>query len=348
MKRNGLTLIELLFSIAIIVVLVALLLPAIHVTHGPAKRVVCQSNLRQIVLGMTNYQSAHLHFPSLRGVKGFDGVGSSDQLGPLVEILPYLDENERFEKIAKGCVIRNKQYPPFPTLSTPGYDPWTQQSSIFQCPNVSASTSKFAKTHYGFCIGDRARNLAAPKSLRGCFAGSLVLSFDQIDDGSSNTIMAGEIGARNKASRENLWAVSQPASILESPVECFELVDGTGDNWRFVSGVPLSSVGRGSHWADGRAAIGVFNTILPPKSLSASVGTAVDADGIYSASGPHEGGINMARADGSVFFVASDIDAGDSSNATPTEEEMSAGVPSPYGVWGAFGTIDGGEVVTNF
>ena len=31
-----------------------------------------------------------------------------------------------------------------------------------------------------------------------------------------------------------------------------------------------------------------------------------------------------------------------------TEEEMKSGVASPYGVWGAFGTIDGGEVANEF
>ena len=41
-------------------------------------------------------------------------------------------------------------------------------------------------------------------------------------------------------------------------------------------------------------------------------------------------------------------DAGDSSLPTPTEEEMAASVPSPYGVWGALGTIDSGEVANEF
>ena len=43
-----------------------------------------------------------------------------------------------------------------------------------------------------------------------------------------------------------------------------------------------------------------------------------------------------------------DIDAGDPSNPTPTEEQMASGVASPYGAWGGLGTIDGGEIVNEF
>jgi len=43
-----------------------------------------------------------------------------------------------------------------------------------------------------------------------------------------------------------------------------------------------------------------------------------------------------------------DIDAGDSSKPTPTEEEIVARVASPYGAWGALGTINDGEVVDAF
>ena len=76
-----------------------------------------------------------------------------------------------------------------------------------------------------------------------------------------------------------------------------------------------------------------------------AVGGSVGVDGIYSASGPHQGGVNVALIDGSVHFVDEDIDAGDPTHPAPTEEEMESSQPSPYGVWGALGTINGNEVV---
>ena len=58
--------------------------------------------------------------------------------------------------------------------------------------------------------------------------------------------------------------------------------------------------------------------------------------------------MNIARLDGSVSFFDMDIDAGDPSNPTPTEEQMASSVASPYGAWGGLGTIDGGEIVNEF
>ncbi len=52
---NGFTLIELLVVVAIIAVLVAILLPALAATRERAKLTVCQSNFRQINLGLQGY-----------------------------------------------------------------------------------------------------------------------------------------------------------------------------------------------------------------------------------------------------------------------------------------------------
>ncbi len=58
-KTAGFTVIELLVAVTIMAILISLLMTAIQQSREVARRVACQSNLRQWALALQDYASAH-------------------------------------------------------------------------------------------------------------------------------------------------------------------------------------------------------------------------------------------------------------------------------------------------
>src|SRR5688572_25865626 len=86
---KGFTLVELLVVIAIIGVLVALLLPAVQAAREAARRMKCQSNMKNIGLACLNYESANRTYPP--GARPANQA-TNNGLSFNVLILPYVEQ----------------------------------------------------------------------------------------------------------------------------------------------------------------------------------------------------------------------------------------------------------------
>ena len=158
-------------------------------------------------------------------------------------------------------------------------------------------------------------------------------------DGTSNTISMAERDLGNPGNPNDV--IGHVAGIQTTvPADCM----ATQTDGFYTSG---SNADRPAQfWAVGEPYYNSVAICLPPNN--ASCGTPGDY-AMITASSRHLGGANVSFADGSVRFINESINtqspgAGLQVDATTTN----ANGPSPYGVWGALGTMSGEEVVGEF
>jgi prepilin-type N-terminal cleavage/methylation domain-containing protein len=120
--RKAFTLIELLVVIAIIAVLIALLLPAVQQAREAARRTQCKNNLKQMGLGIFNYESTFSVFPS-SGESTIESVPTRGMfpVSMFVATLPYIDQAPLYNGWNFNLHYTNAANAPYARTSIPAF-----------------------------------------------------------------------------------------------------------------------------------------------------------------------------------------------------------------------------------
>ncbi len=312
--RRAFTIIELLVSIAVIGVLVALLLPAVQSAREAARRTQCTSNLRQIGVAFHSYHDAMRQFPPAYvaahaailpqwlGIKGrFDDI-NIHTYGEF--LLPFIEQGAIF----KGIDFTQPHFAPvdLSSMSLPNYTGNNQAVvaiplTVFLCPSAPtrkanpfsftwtdlrvAITYKAGGNDYGPSTGISCADLLnfAPPEAGGIANGVMSNNLPStqirdVTDGTTQTALMWEIAAR-----PDVYAFGKKAGGQTG-----------GGGW--------ADVLNAENWFGGSSANGT--RVGGPCAINC---TNLYGTGVYSF---HPLGVNVLLTDGSVQFLSENTEIG--------------------------------------
>ena len=301
------------------------------------------------------------------------------RLSAHVPLSPFMDQTAAWNQIKSPMQVPGTTnvfaaMGPYPWCLV--YPPWLSQNTSLLCPSdgQEPASDSFAATNYVFNWGDNGRgNNVRPSSVlnRGMFLAGRTLRMTDMRDGSTQTILASEASRYDGTRRLGGSAAWNVTDLATDPrTACLATVDANRPTFyaNAIQTHAAAGLARGQRWQDGGVIFTGFNTILPPNSPSCVEGAPLETTAaqpgepwgnpsggeanisVFSASSTHSGGVQAVFGDGSVSFINETINA-TTANALPAMPAAGAagqrGI-SPYGVWGALGTRDGGEIVDGY
>jgi Protein of unknown function (DUF1559) len=398
-NRHGNAWVNVLVVIGCLIILACLFLPATRNVREASRRMACSSNIRQFGIAVLGYEYSYKKLPGQCAGFGlpnpaFDHapeIPSAGRWTGLIGFLPFLESNTFFNEIDSGYsapdtsgekinigpygqASKNEWYMPSDTR----YHPACSQIGFFRCPSDPGRTRTkdmqgvIGRTNYVFNLADSqvGQNTIDIDQVttRGPFMRGQQFTLAMIKDGTSNTIMFGEIATpdrdltkpRNlneRTARVQGVVLGELSPDPSNPIQGIDVMEcrskARAGNYFDAAQKSLHEV-RGTRWLDALACYTGFTTILGPNAASCSPASDPEGDGIYSAGSYHFGGAHVVMFDNAVRFIPNEID---NQNSNDSERAYYApGIhyeegsdkwqttenwdkPSPFGVWGAMGTI---------
>ncbi len=192
--RRGITLIELIIVAAIVVLLVALLLPAVQKVRESAARMSCANNLKQFGLACHNYHDTSTHFPP--GTMPESILSPEQRLSFHIVIVPYVECDNLYSSLALKEAWDSER-----NISVMAQRTYKR----YQCPSwlgpkgpdaSLAATGHLAITNYiGVAgVGADAATRPADAPGNGIFGYDRTIAMKDVKDGLGNTALMFETG----------------------------------------------------------------------------------------------------------------------------------------------------------
>jgi prepilin-type N-terminal cleavage/methylation domain-containing protein/prepilin-type processing-associated H-X9-DG protein len=311
--RRGFTLVELLVVITIIAILVALLLPAVQAAREAGRRSQCCNNLKQVAIAMHHYVEQHEVLPlgvvalpltppgpAMPGHTALSQILPFLELGNLQSIYDYNSRNVgNVNRPATSTQISTYVCPTDNSsgrkavFKMAGSDTLLARSNVVVCfgSNMMMLDSK------GTNIGTSPRPAGVDTNNDGLFRLDTSRGLADATDGTSCTAMASEV----LAGRDD--CINPGASDMKYDVRGLWMMQMIGASSYTHRNTPNSLAGDALF-------VGMGCYFALPFPGAPTDNTAGTDWGLYHAAARsyHPGGVNVAFADGHVFFINDSVD----------------------------------------
>lgn len=269
----GFTLLDLMVSVAISAVLMALLLPAIQASRAAARRTTCSDHTRQIGVAVHSHEELHHRYPHGEGELAWE-----------FEILPFVEQSELFTTL-KDYVwngmeldhrLRGVQLPIFQCPSDPELRSWSINYVI-----NAGSTFDYLERNDGF-------------------RGEHAISSRDVTDGLSQTVFASEALnlLRERQDRRSCWKTPVPYTA-EDELDLFA---------DLCAEMPTGALGvEPDPYRHLKSSSNIYDHIMTPNQPSCHNFQSDLGHSTFSSSSEHRGGVNVLFVDGAVKFVSNGV-----------------------------------------